>query len=282
MKRDDAKQLIENGIKALNDALKAGSSEQLERFLASMAKFHNYSFGNALLIALQRPDATHVAGFHTWKKLGRYVKKGETGIAILAPMVSRKERLTETSTNEPGRDPIFGFKVAYVFDVSQTDGEALPEFASAVGEPGEWLAALEQVIRDARIDLRYDFLPGGAQGCSAKGVIILRPDLSPNETFAVLAHELAHELLHQGAERRTDTTRKVRETEAEAVAYTVCRACGIDSTTRSADYIQLYRGTEDTLRESLTFVQQAASHILSNLHAQREQLAGLPALALSA
>jgi hypothetical protein len=282
MKREDAMQMIEDGIANLNSALRAGRSDTLQRFLATLARFHNYSFGNALLIALQRPDATHVAGFHTWRKLGRFVKKGESGIGILAPMVSRKKADDGRSSIDQDGSPIFGFKVAYVFDFNQTEGKDLPEFASVIGEPGEWLELLEQSIRDSGVELEYDYLPRGALGRSIKGQIVVRPDLSPSERFAVLAHELAHELLHQRSERRSETTKQIRETEAEAVAYTVCLACGIDSTIRSADYIQLYQGNEGTLKESLGFVQQAASEILSDLRKRRDGLLTAAELALSA
>jgi len=272
MKREDALKLVDHGIATLNAALRAGHSETLKQFLATLARFHHYSFGNALLIAVQKPEATHVAGFHAWRKLGRFVRKGEHGIAILAPMVSRQDRDHQTpSRDENEASLIFGFKVAYVFDVSQTDGEALPEFANPIGEPGDWLEHLEYSIHAAGITLEEDFLPGGADGGSLPGRIIVRPDLPPNERFAVLAHEFAHELLHQRTDRRSETTRQIRETEAEAVAYTVCLACGIDSTTRSADYIQLYRGSEETLKESLTHVQQAATEIISGLHARQER-----------
>jgi len=271
MKREHAMKLVDQGIATLNAALQAGHSEALERFLATLARFHHYSFGNALLIAFQKSEATHVAGFHTWKKLGRFVKKGEQGIAILAPMVWRKDR--ELSAPEHADNElrsVCGFKVAYVFDVTQTDGEPLPEFAHLVGEPGEWLTHLEDSIRAAGITLSEDFLPGGADGGSRPGQIFIRPDLPRNERFAVLAHEFAHELLHQRPQRRTETTPKIRETEAEAVAYTVCLACGIDSTIRSADYIQLYRGSEETLKESLSHVQQAATEIITGLQTRRE------------
>lgn len=283
MKREDAMKLVDQGIATLNAALQAGHSETLTQLLATLARFHHYSFGNALLIACQKPEATHVAGFHAWRKLGRFVKKGEHGIAILAPMVWRKDRdqpAPERTDNEPRS--LFGFKVAYVFDVTQTDGEALPEFAHPVGEPGEWLGHLEDSIRSAGITLQEDFLPGGADGGSLPGQIIIRPDLPPNERFAVLAHEFAHELLHQRSQRRAETTRTIRETEAEAVAYAVCLACGIDSTTRSADYIQLYRGSEETLRQSLTHVQQAATEIISGLHARQERLSATGCAVLSA
>jgi antirestriction protein ArdC len=270
MKREEAQKLVENGIAKLNEALQSGRSETLERFLATLARFHNYSFGNAILIWSQKPEATQVAGFHAWRKLGRCVKKGEHGIAILAPMVSRKDR--EHGVSDRGGDKsdlIFGFRVAYVFDVEQTDGEPLPEFADATGDPGDWLGRLEESIREAGIELEYDFVPHGALGCSLPGKIIVRPDLAPSERFSVLAHEFAHELLHQRSERRKETNRRIRETEAEAVAYAVCLACGIDSTTRSADYIQLYRGDQETLKESLTYVQQTATQIISQLRGKR-------------
>ncbi len=282
MKREHAMKLVEQGIANLNAALQSGHSEALQQFLATLARFHHYSFGNALLIAFQKPEATHVAGFHTWRKLGRFVKKGEHGIAILAPMVWRKNpepSALEHTDNE--LRSVRGFKVAYVFDVSQTDGKLLPEFAHLTGEPGEWLKHLEDSIHAAGIALSEDYLPGGADGGSRPGQIIIRPDLPPNERFAVLAHEFAHELLHQRTERRSETTTKIRETEAEAVAYAVCLACGIDSTTRSADYIQLYRGSEETLKESLTYVQQTASEIISELQARQENQSESTCLALA-
>ncbi len=275
MKREEATRLVENGIAKLNEALQSGRSETLERFLATLARFHNYSFGNAILIWSQKPDATQVAGFHAWRKLGRFVKKGEHGIAILAPMVSRKDREHGVPDRAADKsDLIFGFRVAYVFDVAQTDGEPLPDFADAIGDPGDWLSRLEKSIREAGIELEYDFVPNGALGCSLPGKIMVRPDLAPSEKFSVLAHEFAHELLHQRSERRKETNRRIRETEAEAVAYAVCLACGIDSTARSADYIQLCRGDEETLKESLSFVQHAATHIIQLIHTQPDPTNG--------
>jgi len=273
MKREEAMKLVENGIAALNDALRAGHSETLERFLESLARFHNYSFNNALLIALQRPDATRVAGFHAWRKLGRFVKKGEHGIAIFAPMSHRKSRdETQQSTNE-GEESVFGFRIAHVFDVEQTEGDPLPEFAKLSGDARGWLAHLENTVRDAGVDLEYGHIgfPIGASGISTPGTIKVSPRLSESEKFAVLVHEFAHELLHQRTERKQDTTRQIRETEAEAVAFTVCRAFGIDSTTRSSDYIQLYRGNEETLKESLKFVQQTAGQIIELLQRRSEK-----------
>jgi antirestriction protein ArdC len=266
MNREEALTLIEHGITSLNEALRAGHSDSLKRFLSVLARFHNYSFQNALLIALQRPQATQVAGFHTWKKLGRFVKKGEHGISILAPMLARKKKDTAETVSDCEEPRIRGFKIAHVFDVGQTDGKPLPEFASASGEPGQWLSALELALGKAGITLLSDYIFGGALGCSTGGCIIVRPDLDATERFAVLVHEWAHEILHQKTRGDRATTRKVRETEAEAVAFIVCRACGIDSTVRSADYIQLYRGVPATLQASLTYLHQAAGEILAALN----------------
>src|SRR5438093_3150171 len=119
--------------------------------LKTMAQFHRYSFHNVCLIARQRPDATRVAGFHAWRKLGRFVRKGEKGIAILAPIVGRKEAETEDGDSRA----VVGFRAAYVFDVAQTDGEPLPEAAEAGGNPGASTDRLKAAIASRGIALDY-------------------------------------------------------------------------------------------------------------------------------
>lgn len=262
MKRDEVKSLVEQGVRELNDALANGKSEQLQQFLDVMARFPRYSFNNCILIGMQKPDSRIVQGFHAWKKLGRFVSKGEKGIGIIAPMVYRKDETAEADGD--GRT-IRGFKVVHVYDVSQTEGEDLPEFACITGEPGEYVAALERVIHGHGIELEHDYPASGAEGVSQKGKIVVRPDLEPAERFGVLAHELAHEMLHQNPERRKQTTKTIRETEAEAVAHVVGRAIGIDSTSHSADYIQLYAGDVDVFAASLDAIQKAAAQILEAL-----------------
>lgn len=120
MKREEATKLAERGLAELNAALQKGASDTLTRYLDALARFHHYSFGNVMLIACQRPNATRVAGFHTWKSLGRWVKKGEQGIAILAPMVGRKRREDSDSATADKNDgnvrQLFGFRVVHVFD----------------------------------------------------------------------------------------------------------------------------------------------------------------------
>jgi len=260
MKADEAKKLTEDAFGELAAALEGGHSEKLTAFLSTMARFHHYSFGNVLLIAFQRPDATRVAGFNAWKKLGRFVQKGEKGIAIIAPMVYRKDDQADASDERVIR----GFKVVHVFDVSQTDGDALPEFASVAGDPGSHTAKLKDYVASRGIELDYSESLGSAHGVSKGGSIQLATGLSPSEEFSVLVHELAHEMLHHGDAERPES-RTVRETEAEATAFIVCRAIGLDTGTAASDYIQLYRGDKDTLGQSLDRIQAAASTILSAL-----------------
>ncbi len=269
MKREDAEKRTAEAVKELVQALEQGRSDTLVAYLATMSKFHHYSFGNCLLIAIQRPDATRVAGFQRWKELRRQVKKGERGIAIFAPMAYRKQEVDEDEEEEKrsgkGRG-LRGFRVVHVFDISQTEGEDLPEFAGIAGEPGAALEKLETIVRGHAIELEYGHLAGTAEGVSQLGKIVIRAGLAPAETFSVLCHEFAHELLHQ-KERRQQASKRVLETEAEAVAFVVSKAIGLDGTTRSADYIQLYAGGKETLLESLDAVQKTAALIIEALEA---------------
>ncbi len=238
MNNEEAKKMADEALDRLMEKLEAGKSEALKAYLAVMGRFHRYSWGNALLIASQRPTATRVAGFHAWLKLRRYVRKGEKGIVILAPMVGRKRTHDELTEDEQTR--VFGFRAAYVFDVSQTEGEPLPEFATVNGDPQNYTDRLKSFVASKGITLEYSDRIAPAQGMSSGGRITLLPSLDAAETFSVLAHEVAHELLHRG-ERRTQTTHTVRETEAEAVAFVVCSAIGLDTNTSSSDYIQTSR-----------------------------------------
>src|SRR5580700_6047133 len=136
MKIEQAKQIAGKAIEELSHALEAGHSEKLREYLGAMARFHRYSLHNIMLIASQRPDATHVAGFQTWKQLGRYVKKGAKGILILAPVVLRKETVAANQDRE-AEGTALRFRTAYVFDMTDTDGNPLPEFAKVEGDPSD-------------------------------------------------------------------------------------------------------------------------------------------------
>lgn len=261
-------QLTDAALEQLRANLAAGRSDTLKAYLATMAKFHRYSFGNQLLIAFQRPDATHVAGFHTWKKLGRYVRKGEKGIVIIAPCNRKvgEAVATDEQGNERREDvrKIVGFRGAYVWDVTSTDGQPLPDFAQVAGDPSTHMAKLHAAIQESGITLTKAEHLGGAQGVSSGGAIQILDGLDAASEFSVTVHEYAHELMHR-AERRKTTTRKVKETEAEAVAFVVCHAIGLETGTAASDYLALYDGDIETLTESLEIVRKTANTILAKL-----------------
>ena len=190
---------------------------------------------------------------------------GEKGIAIFAPLLYRgKQESVETHEQSNQENSLHGFRVVHVFDISQTDGQALPTFAEVNGDPADWLDRLEHLTRCRNIDLKYVPYLGGADGATAGGSICILEGLSPARTFVTLVHEIAHVELHSGG-RRGETTPLIRETEAEAVAFVVSRAMGLDCLTHSADYIQLYRGDVTTLTESMQLIQSTAAGLLSQL-----------------
>jgi antirestriction protein ArdC len=262
MKAEQAKKIADQALEQLAEALKSGRSEELTRYLAMLARFHKYSFGNVMLILSQMPDATHVAGFHTWKQMGRFVKKGEKGIVIIAPMVLRKQDEEAKDGDKP--ESILRFRGVYVFDVSQTDGEPLPEPTRIGGDPGAHIDRLRQVIAGRGITLDNADVPPDALGVSRGDRISIRPGLEPAVEFSVTVHEFAHELLHRGEDRPASKT--VRETEAEAVAFVVCRAIGLETGTAASDYIQLFDGKTETLAQSLDRIQHVAAEIIAALH----------------
>jgi hypothetical protein len=274
--RDNPTQLlIRQAVDYLIEQLNAGHSDMLAAYLRTMARFHNYSFGNILQIARQRPASTHVAGFGKWKELGRFVKKGEKGIQILAPVVGYRHKKDETEQENESKPPrvLIGFRAVYVFDIEQTEGVDLPEFGRAItGEVGGNRDRLVAFLDGQGIRLEFSENIAPALGVSYGGKIALLPGQSKAEEFTTLVHETAHELLHK-AERRTMTTAVVRETEAEAVAFIVGQAVGLEMGTASSDYIQLYHGNASLLAESLEVVQRTASLILRAL--QVDDMAGM-------
>ena len=268
MKLEDIKNKTKDAVDYLVQSLESGHSEVLTQYLGAMARFHTYSFGNVMLIARQKPDASNVAGIRTWNSLGRFVKRGEKGILILAPMVGKKR--TQNEGAEPTEDAkgtestLFGFRAVYVFDINQTEGKELPTLTEVQGDVSGYRERLIQFVAAQGIELNYSEKIGPAKGLSHGGKITLLLGMQPAEEFSTLVHEIGHEMLHRG-ERRTLTTKQVRETEAEAVAFVVCQSVGLKTGTASADYIQLWHGDANLLRESLEAVQQTAAVILGGI-----------------
>lgn len=261
-----AKEVIAANVQSLIQQL-AGHSDALTAYLNAMSRFHSYSFGNILEIARQKPDATRVAGLYAWNQLGRKVRKGEKGIRILAPIIGvRRKKLEEAEKDiaKQNEAVLVGFRSAYVFDISQTDGVELPALREISGDVGENRARLLSFIERQRIQLVFAESIAPALGMSYGGRIAILPGQSEAEEFSTLVHELAHEMLHK-AERRTATTKTVRETEAEAIAFVIGQAVGLETGSKSADYIHLYHGNASLLAESLEVIQQTSAVILAAL-----------------
>ena len=232
-------------------------------------RFHRYSWGNALLIAAQRRDATRVAGFHSWLRLGRHVRKGEHGIAILAPVVPRLRVVDADSGDErwvAGRP--HAFRVAHVFDVSQTDGEELappPVTRLEGGDPKDWYTQLRDVAHSLEFTVEEDYLPDDVNGDCNHALRQIRIEVRNGQRQQVktLAHELGHAILHAD---RAGLCREQAELEAESVAYVVCAGLGIDTSEYSFGYLAVWAGGGEQARraiaESAQRIQTAAHRVL--------------------
>lgn len=246
-----------------------GSGDDWKRMLQVVSKFHRYSFNNHLMIFLQRPDATVVAGFNRWKSLGRFVKKGEKGIAIFAPCRYRTKVETDDS-EEKSFQQIRGFRVVHVFDISQTEGHDLPaldavrpKLLDAAAPDGVWDALSRhagsvgyEVVRHQR---------GSENGyCDfVNKQIAVRPDVSPAQAVKTLVHELGHALLHVD---ESPKSKEIAEVEVESVAYIVCDAIGLDSGDYSFAYVTRWsQGSTELLRKTGERVIGCAKEILASL-----------------
>ncbi|MFV9689791.1 MAG: ArdC-like ssDNA-binding domain-containing protein [Desulfobacteria bacterium] len=265
MKANELSKKCETYIEDLISQIKEDSAT-VTRYLDFCSRFHTYSFRNKLLIWKARRNATRVAGFSAWQKLGRFVKKGEKGIPIFAPMRIKNIEDNEDGSAEQTEQRIF-FRVVYVWDVAQTEGDALPDAPDTLcvtGTSRDILPAMENLVRSRGITLQYADI-SKACGTSQMGKIVVRASMNENEKFSVLAHELTHEILHTREERRA-LKEKVKEAEAEASAYTVCRHFGLE--TKAPSYLALYKVEEVDVRASLGRIVQTASTIIQGVTKQ--------------
>ena len=243
-------------------------------------RFHRYSWGNTLLIAAQRPDATRVAGFHAWLRLGRHVRKGEHGIAILAPVVPRLRVVDGESGDErwvAGRP--HAFRVTHVFDVSQTDGEELaaPPVSRLEGsDPKDWYTQLRDVAHSLEFTVEEDYLPDGVNGDCNHALRRIRIEVRNGQSQQVktLAHELGHAILHAD---RAGLCREQAELEAESVAYIVCAGLGIDTSEYSFGYLAVWAGGGEQARRAIAElaqrIQTAAHRVLDAVTPGDEEVA---------
>ena len=235
---------------------KAKKSEEMLRYLEFCSKFHSYSLGNIWLIMLAKPEATFVAGFQKWKNMGRWVRKGERGIPILAPVIVKEE-------NEDGIDSqqLVGFKVVYVFDVSQTDGEPLPPLPDWKS-PEKNQELNDRLIRFAEsqsIVVSFRDLPGDVQGVSKGGAI----DIDISAGTKTLVHEIAHEMMHKDENNNLD--RSIKEFEAESVAYVVCRYFGLNNL-KSPNYIAFFDASTDEIYAHMDEIRHTANEIITAIN----------------
>lgn len=272
---------LENGIKELY------ASGRYAEYLAAMSKFHHYSFGNALLILFQCPTATHVAGYNTWKKeFGRHVKAQEHGIKIIAPcpyerVVQQEKKDPATGQTLYGADgkaitetkyvPSTKFKVATVFDVSQTEGRELPNIgvSELTGKVADFAAIYDRLAALSPLPVEQGHVPGTAKGYASflEQRIVVRPGMSEVQTIKTLVHEIAHAKLHN-PELLTPEEQKQRrekEVEAESVAYVVCQHFGIETSDYSFGYVAGWsKGKElDELKTSLDRIHSTAGEIIN-------------------
>ena len=284
---------LEQGIKEFFE------SEKYKTYLNTMSKFHNYSFNNTMLIAMQKPDATLVAGFKAWQKdFDRHVKKGEKGIRILAPApykIKEEQEKLDPVTGEIMLDKngmpvteeveikIPAFRVVPVFDVSQTDGKELPdigvnELSGSVEDYEDFMQALTEV---SPVPITYEDIEGEAKGYfhTTDHRIAIQEGMSQSQTVKTAIHEVAHAKLHdrernQDIDAVLDKDRNTKEVEAESVAYTVCQHFGIDTSDYSFGYIAGWSSDRDMkeLKSSLDTIRKTASELITGIEDRLTEL----------
>lgn len=247
---------ITEKIKELAEATDiARMSAEMLKYLDLYSRFHSYSVFNIWSIMLAYPGATQVAGFQRWKSMGRYVKKGEKGIPILAPILFKED------PDDPDSENILrGFKVVYVYDVSQTDGEDLPEPPNwkSLEKNKELEGKLIQFANKRGIQVNFLKLSGETQGVSKGGLI----EIDPSAGSKTLIHEVAHEVMHRDKNRPAESC--LRELEAESVAFVVCKHFGLEISS-SPNYIALHGASSEMIMQHLERIRKTALEIITEI-----------------
>ena len=286
---DSIMQNLETGVAELF------TSERYQEYLKTMSKFHNYSFNNTLLIAMQRPDATLVTGYRNWQSMGRQVKKGEKGITIIAPAPIKRKK--EQAVLDQDQKPVIGpdgkpkteevevtlpyFKAITVFDIEQTTGEPIqtlaPEILTAAVEDYDlFLKAIREI---SPVPIRFDAIEGSANGYyhNLDKESVIKKDMSQSQTLKTAIHETAHARLHdreimesQGIEK----DRLTKEVEAESVAYCVCSAFELDTSEYSFPYIAGWSSGKELreLKASMDVIRKTAGDMIDELTEKIEMM----------
>jgi len=258
-------------LESLNEKIdKVQSSSEFKKVLRFFSKFHNYSYQNSMLILMQKPEASFVAGYRQWqKKFNRHVKKGEKGIAILAPFTYKKEVKksnlnSDTDDQETEEVKRTYFNTVYVFDISQTEGEPVPELDMELENTNQKLInLLLDYAKSQEIEIAFKSLSGGTDGYSRGGEIVINDNANETEQASILVHELAHEHLHFNSKSNSlNLSKEIIEMEAEAVAFVVMDYFNIEN--KSDKYLALYKESYD-LMESFKRINDVSSRILDYL-----------------
>ena len=284
---------LEQGIKELFE------SERFKEYLRTMSKFYNYSFNNTLLIAMQKPEATYVAGYTSWQRnFDRQVMKGEKGIKILAPAPYKAQEERE-KIDPVTQKPVIGadgktvtetvevlrpaFKVVSVFDVSQTDGKELPDIIvdELKGTVENYEAFFDALKQESPVPVSFEDIPGGAKGffSPVESRIAIQEGMSEIQTVKTAIHEIAHAKLHafkqdEQAAPEDKKDRHTKEVEAESVAYTVCQRYGIETSDYSFGYIAGWSSGKETkeLKSSLDTIRKTAAEMIEGIDAKLKVL----------
>lgn len=263
---DDVKDImakLETGISEMF------ASDRYADWVRAMSRFHNYSLNNTMLILMQRPDATRVAGYKTWESLKRHVKKGEHGIKILAPCPHKK-----VVKDDAGNEEVVvwtTYRAVSVFDISQTDGDPLPTIYNGLlsGGVDGYNEMIDRLINIAPVPVDFeDDVRDGAAGyySKAEGRIVVKSGMSEMQTVKTLCHEIAHSIMHSGDCKKDRATKEV---EAESVAFALCNHYGIDTSDYSLSYVAGWSVGKDIkiLRASMDDIRKATSDLIGKIDA---------------
>lgn len=284
---DSIMQSLESGVEELF------TSNRYQEFLKTMAKFHNYSFNNTMLIAMQRPDATLVTSYKNWQSMGRQVMKGEKGITIIAPAPYKK--MKEKEVLDENQRPIMGtdgkpkteqvevtvphFKAVTVFDIAQTSGEPIQTLApelltAAVQDFDSFMQAIQKI---SPVPIRFDEIDGNANGYyhNADKEIVIKKGLSESQTLKTAIHETAHAKLHDKEIMESlgvEKDRLTKEVEAESIAYCVCSSLGLDTSDYSFPYIAGWSSSREMkeMKASMDVIRKTAGEMIDQLTEELE------------
>ena len=278
---------IDELLYKLNQGVKGFmESDQYKSYLKCLSKFHNYSLNNTILIAMQKPDATLVAGYRTWKQLGRHVKAGEKGIKILAPAPFHTKVLVDETDPETGERlfhangtpkktekviEVAAFKPVSVFDISSTEGKELPLVSPELKGSVKGYETFREILTElSKVPIEFVEIENGAKGyySHSENKICIQKGMSEMQTIKTMIHEQCHSILHtKEALHDVKKSRMQIETEAESVAYVVCNHFGLDTSDYSFPYLANWSSGKDLteLKASLDTIKKTASEMIRDV-----------------